>query len=100
MYPIVGASADDNCTVEDQHEPPGRQNNQVDAISFFSNKIEWPQVSAKYFTRELNKSGDGKRGLVFNYLIDKKRISGFRCLACNKYPLWNHSCKIKGGLQN
>jgi len=34
LYPIVGASADDNFTVEDQHEPSERQNNQGDVISF------------------------------------------------------------------
>ena len=34
LYPIVGASADDNFTIEDQHEPPERQNDKVDAISF------------------------------------------------------------------
>ena len=56
LYPIVGASADDNFTIEDQHEPPERQNNLV----FISNRSEWLQASAKHFTRELNKPGDGK----------------------------------------
>ena len=71
-----GACADAIFNVEDQQEvtPDMTQNtdNLVDIDSLLSNKSEWPETSATYFIREHNNPGDGKRGLVFNSLIEKK----------------------------
>ena len=66
-----GASADDNFNVEDQEDPTENTDNLVNLDLLFSNKSEWPQTSATYFTREHNNPGDGKRGLVYNSLIEK-----------------------------
>ena len=67
---------DDNFNIKDQQEVTQdmTQNidNLVDINLLFSNKSEWPKTSATYFTREHNNPGDGKRGLVFNSLIEKK----------------------------
>ena len=68
-----GACADDNFNVEDQQDVTQdmtqNTDNLVDIDLLFSNKSEWPETSATYFTREYNNPGDGKRGLVFNSLI-------------------------------
>ena len=66
-----GASAYDNFNVEDQENPTENTINLVNLDILFSNKNEWPQTSATYFTREHNNPGDGKRGLVYNSLIEK-----------------------------
>ena len=72
-----GAYAYDNFNVEDQKDmtQDTTQNieNLVDIDLLFSNKSEWPETSAPYFTREHNNLEDGKRELVFNSLIEKKK---------------------------
>ena len=47
-------------------------NNLVNIDSLVLNKSESPETSATYFIREHNNPGDGKRGLVFDSLIEKK----------------------------
>ena len=59
---IFGASTDDNfLNIEDLLDTVEHKRNQVDVDSVFTNRSKWPEGSARYFLKEHNNPGDGKR---------------------------------------
>ena len=61
---------------------------------FERNEKEWPPSSAKYFIRKHSKKGDGKKGLVYNALIDHKRNTGFDGLTDDEMHYHLHVASI------
>lgn len=96
--PMFGASANNNFSFEQHDDTTESQSRQIDIDSFFSNNYEWPIASAKYFSRDIKCPGDGKRGLVFNSLIDKKRISDFSSLHNDELDYHFHVTHVHHGI--
>ena len=69
-----------------------------DVQLFFSDRSEWPENSAKYFLREHNNPGDGRRGLVFNCLLDKNRTTGFSGLSDEEMYYHLHAASVHRGI--
>ena len=64
----------------------------------FANRKEWPENSAKYFQREHNNPGDGKRGLVVNSISDKNRDSDFSRLSDKEMYYHLHAASVHKGI--
>lgn len=49
-------------------------------VNYFNDSDLWPKASKKFFLREHRNKGDGKKGIIYNALIDKKQESDFGLL--------------------
>mgnify|MGYP007004894143 FL=1 len=78
---------------------PHQEHNSEHAITtHFDNRDEWPNPSKRFFTREHNRKGDGLRGLVYNALIDSKRMTDFSGLSEEEMHYHLHITSIHHGL--
>ena len=59
---------------------------------------DWPSASQKYFLREHHQVGDGKRGLVYNSLVDWRRRTGFEGLSDEEVHHHLHITNIHHGI--
>lgn len=49
-------------------------------VNHFNDSDLWPEASKKFFLREHRNKGDGKKGIIYNALIDKEQESDFGLL--------------------
>ena len=78
---------------------PHQDHNSEHAITtHFDNRNEWPNPSKRFFTREHIRKGDGLRGLVYNALIDSKRMTDFSGLSEEEMHYHLHITSIHHGL--
>ena len=61
----------------EKQKPKKKQFVEMDIDNYFSDKMIWPDRSRKFFLREHRKDGDGKRGLIYNALVDSKVDTNF-----------------------
>ena len=78
---------------------PNREHDREHVINtHFDNGNEWPNPSKRFFTRETIRKGDGLRGLVYNALIDSKRMTDFSGLSEEEMHYHLHITSINHGL--
>ena len=64
----------------------------------FASKDEWPSASGKFFLRENRREGDGVKGLIYNALIDRKRVSEFGGLGMDEVHHHLHITSLHHGI--
>ena len=75
-----------------------REEREMQVRDYFNDKDIWPDRSSKFFLREHKNKGDGKKGLIYNALIDRKVDTNFGTLTDEEVQYHFHVASMYHGM--